>query len=97
MKIRSSERFDPFFTTRRWARNRVGVLWCTAWPNIPGGNMILRSQKGRGTTAELGAAAKKTMEATRPRRLPRAQQRHAGMIVLVVDDDPLSLPKWRRC
>src|ERR1700720_1490199 len=58
-----------------------------------GGQLILRSQKGRGTTAELWLpVAKKTEEATEaeaPAQMPAKE--HRRLVVLVVDDDPLVL------
>jgi CheY-like chemotaxis protein len=58
-----------------------------------GGQLILGSQKGRGTTAELWLpVAKKTEKATEaeaPAQVPANE--HRRLIVLVVDDDPLVL------
>jgi hypothetical protein len=58
-----------------------------------GGQLILESQKGRGTTAELWLpVAKETEEATEveaPAQVPAKERRR--LIVLAVDDDPLVL------
>jgi PAS domain S-box-containing protein len=85
---------DPFFTTKEVGKGTgLGLPMVHGLAEHSGGQLILRSQKGRGTTAELWLpAAKKTEEATEaetPARAPAKE--HRRLIVLVVDDDPLVL------
>ena len=85
---------DPFFTTKETGKGTgLGLPMVHGVAELSGGQLILRSQKGRGTTAELWLpAAKKTEKATEaeaPAQVPAKE--HRRLIVLVVDDDPLVL------
>jgi len=85
---------DPFFTTKETGKGTgLGLPMVHGLAEHSGGQLILRSQKGRGTTAELWLpVAKKTEEATEaeaPAQVPAKE--HRRLIVLVVDDDPLVL------
>jgi PAS domain S-box-containing protein len=85
---------DPFFTTKELGKGTgLGLPMVHGLAEHSGGQLILRSQKGEGTTAELWLpVAKKTAEATEaaaPAQAPAKE--HRRLIVLVVDDDPLVL------
>jgi PAS domain S-box-containing protein len=85
---------DPFFTTKQVGKGTgLGLPMVHGLAEQSGGQLVLRSQKGQGTTAELWLrVAKKTAEATEaeaPTQVPAKE--HRRLIVLVVDDDPLVL------
>jgi PAS domain S-box-containing protein len=85
---------DPFFTTKEVGKGTgLGLPMVHGLAEHSGGQLILRSQKGRGTTAELWLlVAKKTAkaaEAKAPAQVPAKE--HRRLIVLAVDDDPLVL------
>jgi PAS domain S-box-containing protein len=85
---------DPFFTTKEVGKGTgLGLPMVLGLAEQSGGQLVLRSQKGQGTTAELWLrVAKKTAEATEaeaPTQVPAKE--HRRLIVLVVDDDPLVL------
>ena len=85
---------DPFFTTKEVGKGTgLGLPMVHGLAEQSGGQLILRSRKGQGTTAELWLpVAKKTekaAEAEAPGQVPAKEQRR--LIVLVVDDDPLVL------
>ena len=85
---------DPFFTTKEAGKGTgLGLPMVHGLAEQSGGQLILESQKGRGTTAELWLpVAKKTEKATEaeaPAQVPAKE--HRRLIVLVVDDDPLVL------
>jgi PAS domain S-box-containing protein len=85
---------DPFFTTKEIGKGTgLGLPMVHGLTEQSGGQLILKSQKGRGTTAELWLpVAKKTEAATEaeaPAQVPAKE--HHRLIVLVVDDDPLVL------
>jgi PAS domain S-box-containing protein len=85
---------DPFFTTKEVGKGTgLGLPMVHGLAQHSGGQLILTSQHGRGTTAELWLpVAKKTEDATEaavPARAPARE--HRRFVVLVVDDDPLVL------
>jgi PAS domain S-box-containing protein len=85
---------DPFFTTKEMGKGTgLGLAMVHGLAEHSGGRLILTSQRGRGTTAELWLpVAKKTAKATEaetPARVPAKEPRR--LIVLTVDDDPLVL------
>jgi CheY-like chemotaxis protein len=85
---------DPFFTTKEVGKGTgLGLPMVHGLAEHSGGQLLLRSRKGQGTTAELWLpVAKKTekaAEAEAPAQVPAKE--HRRLIVLVVDDDPLVL------
>jgi PAS domain S-box-containing protein len=85
---------DPFFTTKEVGKGTgLGLPMVHGVAEHSGGQLLLRSRKGQGTTAELWLpVAKKTekaAEAEAPAQVPAKE--HRRLIVLVVDDDPLVL------
>jgi PAS domain S-box-containing protein len=85
---------DPFFTTKEVGKGTgLGLPMVHGLVEHSGGQLILTSQKGQGTTVELWLpVAKKTekaAEAEAPAQVPAKE--HRQLIVLVVDDDPLVL------
>ena len=85
---------DPFFTTKEVGKGTgLGLPMVHGLAEHSGGQLLLRSRKGQGTTAELWLpVAKKTekaAEAETPAQVPAKE--HRRLIVLVVDDDPLVL------
>jgi PAS domain S-box-containing protein len=85
---------DPFFTTKEVGKGTgLGLPMVHGLTEHSGGQLVLRSRKGQGTTAELWLpVAKKTekaAEAEGSAPVPAKEQRR--LIVLVVDDDPLVL------
>src|SRR6202040_3142488 len=86
---------DPFFTTKEVGKGTgLGLPMAHGLAEHSGGQLVLATDQGRGTTAELWLpAAKKTEES--PEAEPPAQvpaKEHRRLVVLVVDDDPLVLP-----
>lgn len=85
---------DPFFTTKEMGKGTgLGLPMVHGLAELSGGQFVLTSQKGRGTTAELWLPqAKKTDEAIETEAPVKAPAReHPRLVVLVVDDDPLVL------
>jgi len=85
---------DPFFTTKEAGKGTgLGLAMVHGLAEHSGGRLILRSEKGRGTTAELWLpVAEKTEVATRAEPPVQAPEKaHRKLVVLVVDDDPLVL------
>lgn len=85
---------DPFYTTKEAGKGTgLGLPMVHGLAELSGGQLVLKSQKGRGTTAELWLPqAKKTEEvigAEGPVQAPAKE--HRRLVVLVVDDDPLVL------
>ena len=68
---------DPFFTTKEVGKGTgLGLPMVHGVAEHSGGQLILRSQKGRGTTAELWLpVAKRPKKQPRPRRLLECQQK----------------------
>ena len=85
---------DPFFTTKEVGKGTgLGLPMVHGLAEHSGGQLILTSQQGRGTTAELWLpVATKTEEATEVEVSAQMPAReHRRLTVLVVDDDPLVL------
>jgi CheY-like chemotaxis protein/anti-sigma regulatory factor (Ser/Thr protein kinase) len=85
---------DPFFTTKETGKGTgLGLAMVHGLAELSGGQLVLRSQEGQGTTAELWLPqAKKTggaIENEAPVKAPAKE--HRRLVVLVVDDDPLVL------
>ena len=85
---------DPFFTTKEVGKGTgLGLPMVYGLAEHSGGQLILRSEQGRGTTAEVWLpVAKKTAagtEANAPPQWPYTEQRR--LIMVVVDDDSLVL------
>ena len=85
---------DPFFTTKEVGKGTgLGFPMVQGLAEQSGGQLVLKSQKGHGTTAELWLPmAKKTAKATEGEAPIQAPAReHRRLIVLVVDDNSLVL------
>lgn len=85
---------EPFFTTKDVGKGTgLGLSMVHGLAAQSGGRLVLKSEKGRGTTAELwlplASDAGMPTEAVAP-DVPELQ-RPATLSVLVVDDDPLVL------
>ena len=85
---------DPFFTTKEVGKGTgLGLPMVLGLAEQSGGQLVLRSQKGQGTTAELWLpVAKKAAEATEAEASAQVPARkHCRLIMLVVDDNSLVL------
>jgi hypothetical protein len=73
---------DPFFTTKETGKGTgLGLPMVHGLAEHSGGQLILRSQKGRGTTAELWLpVAKKTEEATEAKAPAQVPAKGGGWI-----------------
>jgi PAS domain S-box-containing protein len=83
---------DPFFTTKGVGKGTgLGLSMVHGFVEQMGGRLILRSQKGTGTTAELWLPAAET--SARPVSAAQAipAGSHRPLTVLAVDDDALVL------
>src|ERR1700730_4250625 len=85
---------DPFFTTKEVGKGTgLGLPMVHGLAEHSGGQLVLTSQQGRGTTAEIWLpVAKKTEEAADVQvhaEIPASEPR--SLVVLVADDDPLVL------
>ncbi|HSV46064.1 MAG TPA: ATP-binding protein [Ramlibacter sp.] len=82
--------FDPFFTTRNVGKGAgLGLAQAYGFARQSGGNLVLRSQLGRGTTATLYLP--RTRQQPQPLTPPPMGEptgRGSGR-VLLVEDDPL--------
>lgn len=85
---------DPFFTTKEVGKGTgLGLPMVHGLAQESGGALVLKSQKGKGTTAELwfpvadSAPAATTVDEVPPSTATMARK----LTVLVVDDDPLVL------
>jgi PAS domain S-box-containing protein len=83
---------EPFFTTKGIGKGTgLGLSMVHGLAEQSGGRLLLRSQEGRGTTAELWLPMAGTMAAT-PARVPEHEPEAnatSAQSILVVDDDPL--------
>jgi PAS domain S-box-containing protein len=89
-----SRAIDPFFTTKEVGKGTgLGLAMVHGLAEHSGGQLILKSEKGRGTTAELWlAVAKETdQEAQADAPVQASESEHRRLVVLAVDDDPLVL------
>jgi hypothetical protein len=85
---------DPFFTTKEVGKGTgLGLPMVHGLVQESGGQLILHSQKGKGTTAELWFPIAEKLHAPRGETLvePALQTTAKNLTVLVVDDDPLVL------
>ena len=87
---------DPFFTTKAVGKGTgLGLAMVHGLAEHSGGQLILKSEKGRGTTAELWLAVTTATdtEVGGGSRLARRRppSTHPRLVVLVVDDDLLVL------
>jgi PAS domain S-box-containing protein len=85
---------DPFFTTKEVGKGTgLGLPMVHGLAEHSGGQLVLTSRRGRGTTAEIWLpVAKKTEEAADAQvraEIPADEPRR--LVVLVADDDPLVL------
>jgi CheY-like chemotaxis protein len=85
---------DPFFTTKEVGKGTgLGLPMVHGLAEHSGGQLVLRSRKGQGTTAELWfpvvEKTEKAAEAEASAQGPAKEQ--SRLIVLVVVDDPLVL------
>lgn len=82
---------EPFFTTKGIGKGTgLGLSMVHGLAEQSGGRLLLRSQEGRGTTAELWLPMAGT-SATAPTRAPEPEPEAnaTAQSILVVDDDPL--------
>jgi CheY-like chemotaxis protein len=88
-----SKAMDPFFTTKEVGKGTgLGLPMVHGLAQESGGELVLKSQKGQGTTAELWLpVAEKSPVAAAETRAPAPSQDSPTLTVLVVDDDPLVL------
>ena len=85
---------DPFFTTKDVGKGTgLGLPMVHGLAQESGGALVLKSQKGKGTTAELWfpVAEKSPVAATVNEVSARTATISRKLTVLVVDDDPLVL------
>jgi CheY-like chemotaxis protein len=84
---------EPFFTTKGVGKGTgLGLPMVHGMSAQMGGRLLLRSAKGKGTTAEIWLPAADAAAASTPAVAPltKAAAQHA-LKVLAVDDDPLVL------
>ncbi len=86
---------EPFFTTKGIGKGTgLGLSMVHGLAAQSGGHLVLKSEKGRGTTAELWLpiAPDDVITPTEAVEPPRSTLQHlAALNVLAVDDDPLVL------
>ncbi len=85
---------DPFYTTKEAGKGTgLGLPMVHGLAELSGGQLILASEKGRGTTAELWLPQAKRTEEAIPAEAPvqAPTKKHRRLQVVVVDDDPLVL------
>ena len=85
---------DPFFTTKEVGKGTgLGLPMVHGLAQESGGALVLKSKKGKGTTAELWfPVAEKSPVATTVNEVPaRTATISRKLTILVVDDDPLVL------
>lgn len=88
---------EPFFTTKGIGKGTgLGLSMVHGMAAQSGGRLVLRSQKGEGTTAEIWLPAIQVQVvppgiAVRDGDLPSFVPGSKGLTILVVDDDPLVL------
>jgi CheY-like chemotaxis protein len=84
---------EPFFTTKEVGKGTgLGLSMVHGFAEQSGGNLLLHSTKGNGTTAELWlpVAEASSQPQTTTTRAPAASPRRS-LVVLTVDDDALVL------
>ena len=84
---------EPFFTTKGVGKGTgLGLPMVHGVAQQSGGRFILKSEKGRGTTAEIWLPCAPATAADRPApSLPIAQPNGQPRVIMVVDDDTLVL------
>ena len=83
---------DPFFTTKGLGKGTgLGLSMVHGFIEQLGGRFILKSQKDKGTTAELWLPVASADVASKPLAEPESSSPVARLSVLVVDDDSLVL------
>ncbi len=89
-----SKAMDPFFTTKEVGKGTgLGLPMVHGLAEQSGGELVLKSRKGQGTTAELWLPVAKSPLSEQPRlkRLRHPETASPSLTALVVDDDPLVL------
>jgi CheY-like chemotaxis protein/two-component sensor histidine kinase len=87
--------FDPFFTTRRMGGGMgLGLAICRDIVTAVGGNMVVRSEPGQGTTVEVHLP--RLEHASLPGPTEQRVTPSTGRRVLAVDDEPRVLDLLRR-
>lgn len=83
---------DPFFTTKGVGKGTgLGLSMVHGFIEQMGGRFILKSEKGKGTCAELWLPVAKTGSVAGPLATEPAASQNSRLNVLVVDDDSLVL------
>jgi PAS domain S-box-containing protein len=84
---------EPFFTTKGVGKGTgLGLPMVHGVAQQSGGRFILKSEPGRGTTAEIWLPCALATAADRPiRSVPTVQSVARSLVVMVVDDDMLVL------
>jgi CheY-like chemotaxis protein len=85
---------EPFFTTKGIGKGTgLGLPMVHGFVEQTGGRLVLKSRKGKGTTAELWlpVAPKSPVSAVSEEKLPSPGSPRHPLTVLVVDDDSLVL------
>jgi CheY-like chemotaxis protein len=88
-----SKAMDPFFTTKEVGRGTgLGLPMVHGFAQESGGELVLKSRKGQGTTAELWLpVAEKSPVGAAETEAPAPSKNVSSLAALVVDDDPLVL------
>jgi PAS domain S-box-containing protein len=88
-----SRAVDPFFTTKELGKGTgLGLPMVQGFVQESGGRLVLKSQKGQGTTAELWLpVAEKLPVGTAESKAAEPSKNDPMLTVLVVDDDALVL------
>jgi CheY-like chemotaxis protein len=86
---------EPFFTTKGIGKGTgLGLSMIHGFAEQSGGRLVLKSVKGKGTTAELWLPVADQVVQPGPQpeaQAPRQKRASRKLCVLVVDDDPLVL------
>ncbi len=87
---------DPFFTTKGVGKGTgLGLSMVHGLAEQLGGRLLLKSEKGVGTTAELWLPVAGDAVADKPPTIETAAPPVNGLRVLIVDDDSLVLTSTR--
>jgi CheY-like chemotaxis protein len=88
-----SKAMDPFFTTKEVGKGTgLGLPMVHGLAQESGGELLLKSGIGEGTTAELWLpVAERSAVAATETRVPASSEASPKLTVMVVDDDPLVL------